>query len=162
MAADDRREKYAPVAGKAAMSDLEEARIDTVRRHMALEITHDWDGVIATFAHPRYEMHGGGQVFDGEEAVRNYFAASRTPFPDQGNEIIAIAAAGDTVLVEFWLTGTHTGPLRVGARTIEPTGKSFRMCMAASFEFEPGSDKIICERPYFDQGAVLRELGISA
>lgn len=144
------------------MSNLTEARLETVRRHMALEITHDWDGVIATFKHPRYEMHGGGQVFDGEQAVRGYFAASRTPFPDQGNEIIALAADGDTVLVEFWLTGTHSGPLTLGGRTIPPTGKSFRIRIAASFEFEPGSDKIICERPYFDQGAVLRALGIDA
>jgi hypothetical protein len=33
--------------------------------------------------------------------------------------------------------------------------------MAATFEFAPDSDKIICERPYFDQGAVLRALGLS-
>ena len=143
------------------MTDLAAARIETVRRHMALEIVHDWDGVIATFAHPRYEMHGGGQVFDGEAAVRAYFAASRIPFPDQGNEIIAIAANGDTVLVEFWLTGTHLGPLHVGGRTIEPTGRRFRVRMCASFEFEPGGDRIVCERPYFDQGAVLRALGIA-
>lgn len=143
------------------MSELAAARIKTVRDHMALEVTHDWDGVIATFAHPRYEMYGGGQVFDGEAAVRSYFAASRTPFPDQGNDVIAIAHADDTVLVEFWLTGTHTGPLKIGPRTIEPTGKSFRIRIAASFEFEPGTDKIICERPYFDQGAVLRALGIA-
>lgn len=143
------------------MPDLTAARLKTVRDHMALEVTHDWDGVIATFKHPRYEMHGGGQVFDGEAAVRGYFAASRTPFPDQGNEIIALAADGDTVLVEFWLTGTHLGPLRVGGRTVEPTGKSFRVRIAASFEFEPRTDKIICERPYFDQGAVLRALGLA-
>lgn len=143
------------------MTDLAEARLKTVRDHMHLETVHDWDGVIATFEHPRYEMHGGGQVFDGETAVRGYFAASRTPFPDQGNEIIAIAHADNTVLVEFWLTGTHTGPLRVGSRTIEPTGKSFRVRLAASFEFAPGSDKIVCERPYFDTGMVLRALGIA-
>lgn len=143
------------------MTDLAAARLKTVRDHMALEVTHDWDAVIATFAHPRYEMHGGGQVFDGEQAVRNYFAASRVPFPDQGNEIIAIAHDGDTVLVEFWLTGTHLGPLQVGGRTIQPTGKSFRVRIAASFEFAPSSDKIICERPYFDQGVVLRALGLA-
>lgn len=143
------------------MDELIAARLKTVREHMALEVTHDWDGVIATFAHPRYEMHGGGQVFDGEAAVRGYFAASRTPFPDQGNEVIAMAADGDTVLVEFWLTGTHSGPLRLGGRTIEPTGKSFRVRMAASFEFAPGTDKIVCERPYFDQGAVPRALGLA-
>src|SRR5690349_15487183 len=138
------------------MKSLDERRIETVKRHMALEITHDWDAVIATFEHPRYEMYGSSAVFDGEAAVRGYFAASRTPFPDQGNEIIAIAAADDTVLVEFWLTGTHLGPLRIGDRTIPPTGRKFRVRMAATFEFKPGSDKIVCERPYFDQSAVLK------
>jgi len=142
------------------MDDLAERRIQTVRDHMRLECEHDWDGVIATFQHPRYEMYGSGTVFDGEEAVRGYFAASRTPFPDQGNEIIAISAGGDSVLVEFWLTGTHQGPIRRGPETIAPTGRKFRVRMMASFEFAPGTDKIVCERPYFDQGAVGRALGL--
>jgi predicted ester cyclase len=140
---------------------LEAARIQIVRDHMALEIVHDWDAVIATFAHPRYELYGTGTVFDGEDAVRGYFAQSRVPFPDQGNEVIAIGAAGDdVVLVEFWLTGTHLGPLKVGGQVIEPTGKSFRVRMAASFEFEAGTDKIICERPYFNEAMIARQLGI--
>ena len=69
----------------------------------------------------------------------------RDSFPDQANEIIAIAAdaATDTVLVEFWLTGTHLGPLKLGPRTVEPTGKAFRIRMAASFAFAPGSDRIV-------------------
>ncbi len=144
------------------MNDLDERRIETVRRHMALEITHDWDGVLATFEHPRYELLGPGTVFDGEAAVRSYFASSREPFPDQANEVIAIAAdaATNTVLVEFWLTGTHLGPLKLGLRTIAPTGKAFRIRMAASFEFAPGSDKIVCERPYFDQQAIWAQLGV--
>lgn len=142
--------------------DLAARRIETVKRHMALEITHEWDAVIATFdGHPRYEMYGTGQVFDGEPAVRAYFAASRTPFPDQGNEIISIAHGGETVLVEFWLTGTHSGPLKIGDRTIPPTGRPFRVRMAATFEFPPGSDRILCERPYFDQMAVLKALQIA-
>ena len=145
------------------MDDLNERRIAMVREHMALEITHDWDAVIATFAHPRYELLGPGLVFDGEEAVRRYFALSRTPFPDQANEVIAIAAdaAGDSVLVELWLTGTHTGPLQVGDTVHQPTGKAFRVRMAASFEFAPGSDKIVAERPYYDSGAVLRALELT-
>ena len=143
------------------MDDLAAARVQTVRDHMALECACDWDAVIATFAHPRYEMYGSGAVFDGEQAVRAYFKASRTPFPDQGNEIIAIAHDGDTVLVEFWLTGTHLGPLKAGGVVHPPSGKTFRVRMAASFEFAPGSDKIVCERPYFDQGAVLRALDLA-
>ncbi|RYF65904.1 MAG: nuclear transport factor 2 family protein, partial [Comamonadaceae bacterium] len=137
---------------------LQAARIRTVRDHMALECTHDWDGVIATFAHPRYEMHGSGVVFDGEEAVRGYFDSSRTPFPDLANEVIAIAADLDTVLVEFWLSGTHLGPLHGDRQVFEATGRTFRIRMAATFEFAPGSDKIICERPYSAPDAKLRAL----
>jgi len=143
------------------MDALAARRIKNVRDHMALECVQDWDAVIATFEHPRYELYGSGQVFDGEAAVRRYFAQSRTPFPDQGNEIISIAAGDDeTVHVEFWLTGTHLGPLRLGSRLVEPTGRKFRVRMAATFEFAPGSDRIVCERPYFDRGAVVRALGI--
>lgn len=144
------------------MTDLAERRLQTVRDHMALEITHDWDAVIETFEHPRYELYGSGQIFDGEEQVRKYFAMSRIPFPDQGNEIIALAHDDETniVFVEFWLTGTHLGPLKVKGKTIEPTGRKFKVRMAGTFEFAPDSDKIICERPYYDTGAVLRALNL--
>ena len=139
---------------------LQERRLQVVRDHMRLEIEHDWDGVLATFEHPHYDINDGAAVFDGEAQVRRYFAASRTPFPDQGNEVIAIAAEGDRVLVEFWLTGTHLGPLRRGDRIIAPTGRTFRVRMMASFEFKPGSDRIVCERPYIDSGAIDRALGL--
>jgi hypothetical protein len=139
---------------------LNAARIKTVRDHMALECEHDWDAVIATFQHPRYEMHGSGTVFDGETDVRGYFSDSRIPFPDLANEIIAIAAADDTVLVEFWLSGTHRGPLKANGKTFEATGRTFRVRMAATFEFAPGSDKIVCERPYSAPDAKLRALGL--
>jgi predicted ester cyclase len=143
------------------MDDLQERRIAVVREHMHLETVHDWDGVLATFAEPHYDINDGGAVFVGEAAVRRYFELSRIPFPDQGNEIVAIAAEGDTVLVEFVLTGTHLGPLKRGERIIEPTGRTFRIRMAASFEFAPGSDKIVCERPYIDPTSIDRALGIS-
>ncbi|SPA52149.1 conserved hypothetical protein [Cupriavidus taiwanensis] len=139
---------------------LNAARIQTVRDHMALECTHEWDAVIDTFAHPRYEMHATGTVFDGEEEVRGYFDSSRAAFPDLANEIIAIAAADDTVLVEFWLSGTHLGDLKANGKVFAPTGRKFRVRMAATFEFAPNSDKIICERPYSATDAKLRALGL--
>jgi hypothetical protein len=55
------------------MDHLTAARIQTVRDHMRLECERDWDGVIATFAHPRYELYGAGTAFDGQAAVRAYF-----------------------------------------------------------------------------------------
>ena len=142
------------------MEPLAASRIQTVRDHMRLECEGDWDGVISTFGHPRYELYGTGTVFDGEEAVRGYVAASRVPFPDQANEIIAIGASGDCVLVEFWLTGTHLGPLQTPSGVAEPTGKSFRVKMMATFEFAPRSAKIVSERPYINAMAINRALGL--
>ena len=142
---------------------LTAARLKTVRDHMALECQHDWDAVIDTFQHPRYEMHGSGAIYDGEEQVRGYFDESRSTFPDLTNEIIAIGAddASDTVLVEFWLRGTHLGVLRVNGKDYAPTGRKFENRMSATFEFAPGTDKIICERPYSSSDARLRALGLA-
>jgi len=142
-------------------SALAAARDKTIRDHMALEITHDWDAVIATFEHPRYELIGSGAAFDGEEAVRHYFKASRTPFPDQSNEIIALRQSEDAIVAEFWLIGTHLGPLKTPQGEIAPTGNAFRVQMCAVFEFATGTDKIVCERVYFDQASILRQLGLA-
>lgn len=140
------------------MSDLADQRIAVVRKHMASEITHDWDTTLATFDHPRYELFGQGQVFDGRDAVLNYFINSRRAFPDQANEPILVRAMDDAVLAEFWLTGTHQGPIPTPQGELAPTGKKIRVRMAAVFEFAPGSARIVCERVYFDSAAILRQL----
>jgi len=142
------------------MDDLSNARLQAVRVHMHREVTQDWDGVIATFAQPRYELWGSGAVIDGEAAVRAYLLAAHTAFPDQSGEIIALACGGDSVLAEFWLTGTHLGPLQVGDRLVPATGKTFRVRLVATFEFAPGGDKIVCERVYSDADAIPRALGL--
>ena len=141
---------------------LRNARLKTVRDHMALECVQDWDAVIDTFEHPRYEMYGNGVVFDGEEEVRGYLTSSRQAFPDQSNEIISIAADDEknTVLVEFYLLGTHLGDFTVRGTTYPATGRKFKVRMAATFEFAPGSSKIICERPYTSGDLKLMQLGL--
>jgi predicted ester cyclase len=131
---------------------LRQHREAVVRRHMESENVHDFDTTIATFRHPRYELIPTGQVHDGEAAVREYFRASRAAFPDQRNELIALHHADDAVIAEFWLLGTHRGPL-LG---MEPTGRTFRCRMAACFLFD-GPD-LVCERVYFDTATILRQL----
>jgi predicted ester cyclase len=92
------------------------------------------------------------QVHDGEAAVREYFRTTRSAFPDQRNELIALYHCDEGVAVEFWLLGTHRGPL-LG---IEPTGRSFRCRVAAFFLFD--GERIVCERVYFDTATILRQL----
>jgi predicted ester cyclase len=135
---------------------LRDRRAAVVLEHMDSENRHDFDATMATFAHPRYELIATGQVHDGADEVRAYFAASRGAFPDQRNELLELRHTDDGVLVEFDLLGTHEGPLG----PFEPTGKAFRCRMAALFLFEPSGTGIVCERVWFDQGTILRQLGL--
>jgi len=91
-------------------------------------------------------------VHDGEAAVRAYFRESRTAFPDQRNELIMLHHADDAVVAEFWLLGTHRGPLM----GIEPTGREFKCRMAAIFQFQ--GERLVCERVYFDSATIVRQL----
>lgn len=141
------------------MSDIEtaalrNARDAVIREHMESENRLDFDATIATFEHPRYELVATGQVFDGEEEVRRYYASSRSSFPDQRNEVHAIRHTDDAVFVELDLLGTHLGEFAGAAAT----GRAFRCRMAAVFEF--AGDRIVCERVYFDSATILRQLDL--
>jgi steroid delta-isomerase-like uncharacterized protein len=131
---------------------LRARREQIVREHMDAENRLDFDAALATFAHPRYELVGLGRVIDGSEAVAEYFVTSRTPFPDQRNELIALHHTDDAVVVEFWLLGTHLGPLG----DLAPTGRAFRVQMAAFFVFD--GDGLVCERVYFNPGDILAQI----
>jgi len=108
----------------------------------------------ASVVSPPHEIIPTGDVWDGEEAVREYFAESRAAFPDQRNEIIQLHHMDDGVAAEFILRGTHEGDLR----GMPPTGKKFECRMIALFLFEPDSDRIVCERVYFDRATILAQL----
>ncbi len=135
-------------------SGLREKRERLVREHMESENQHDFELTIDTFEHPRYEIVPTGDVFDGPDEVRDYFDASRTAFPDQRNELIALHHTDDGVIVEFTLRGTHEGPLR----GIPPTGKEFSCRCTSFFLFE--GEQLVCERVYFDSTTILGQLGL--
>ena len=135
-------------------NEVRAAREAIVREHMDSENRQDFEATMATFSHPRYELIATGEVHDGEDAVRAYYASSRAAFGDQRNEVIAIHHADAGVFVEFDLLGTHTGAL-LG---IPATGREFRCRMVALFQLD--GDRIDCERVYFDSGTILHQLGL--
>jgi steroid delta-isomerase-like uncharacterized protein len=139
----------------APPSDLRERRERIVREHMESENRHRFDVTMATFHHPRYELVATGEVHDGEAEVDAYFRETRAAFPDQRNELIALHHADDAVITEFWLRGTHDGPLR----GLPPTGRAFECRMTAFFVFE--EDRLLGERVYFDQATIMRQLGVA-
>jgi steroid delta-isomerase-like uncharacterized protein len=135
--------------------DLRRRREELVTRHMESENRHEYEATIETFDQPRYELIGTGDVYDGPEEVARYFEETRTAFPDQRNELIALHHADDAVIVEANLYGTHDGPFR----GLPATGRKFEMRFCAIFVFE--EDRLVCERVYFDANTVLRQLGIA-
>jgi steroid delta-isomerase-like uncharacterized protein len=134
---------------------LRRKRESIVREHMDSENRHEFDATLDTFHHPRYELIGTGEVYDGPEEVTRYYEDTRRAFPDQRNELLALHHADDAVLVEAVVRGTHNGPLR----SLPPTGRRFELPILAMFVFE--DDKLVCERVYFDQSTVMRQLGIA-
>jgi predicted ester cyclase len=133
--------------------DVRKARQELVLDHFRDEVRQEWDDALSTFPHPHYELIPTMTVHDGDAAVRGYYHDSRVAFPDQDHEIIALRHSDDAVIVEFWLLGTHLGPL--GA--IPPTGNRFRARMTAYFIFDD-SETLVCERVYFDSLTMLKQL----
>lgn len=121
--------------------------------HFHDEVEQQWDAVLSSFPHPRYEIVATQTVHDSDRAVRGYYEETRTAFPDQRHEMIALRHADDAVITEFYLLGTHLGPLG----PVPPTGGSFKVRMTAYFVFR-GEDELVCERIYFDQLSLIRQL----
>ena len=129
------------------------ARRETiVREHMADEIDHAWDKVLATFPHPHYEIIATGAVHDGRPDVERYYKSSRLTFPDQRNTLLSLRHVDDGIVVEFILEGTQLGPLG----PLPPTGRPFSCQMAAFFLFE--GETLVCERIYSDTLSIVRQL----
>jgi steroid delta-isomerase-like uncharacterized protein len=134
---------------------LRRKREAIVREHMDSENRHQFDDTLATFHHPRYELVPNGEVYDGPEEVMAYFDQTRRAFPDQRNELVALHHADDAVLVEALIRGTHSGPYG----SVPPTGRSFELPILSIFVFD--DERLLCERVYFDQNTVLRQLGLA-
>jgi len=123
-----------------------------VRDHFEDEVAQEWDDVLATFPHPRYEIIATGVEHDGYDEVLQYYVDTRNAFPDQRHELIELRHSDDAVITEFYLMGTHLGPF--GA--IPATGNEFKVRMTAYFIFE--GDELVCERIYFDVLTMLKQL----
>jgi steroid delta-isomerase-like uncharacterized protein len=134
---------------------LRERREYVVREHAEAENRADFDAVLATFHHPRYELVALDEVHDGAEEVMAYLKEQQRAFPDGRNEILELHHSDDVVVIDAVLRGTHTGPYR----GLPPTGRRFELPFLSIFAFE--EDRLVCERVFFDANTILRQLGIA-
>ena len=124
-----------------------------VNEHIEAEaVRHDVAATVRTFKHPRYEVPALGAVADGAEAVTEFLGALLSAFPDFHIEKTAVHHADDAVIVECRLGGTQRGEWA----GIKPRGNKMEVSAALFFLFD--GEEMICERPYFDEATVARQL----
>ena len=119
----------------------------------------DIDRLVALVT-PDCDWVDAGMQIQGPDQLRAYMQAFYTAFPDFRLAIRHSVESGDTVAAETRFTGTHTGPLRLPSGEVPPTGRSVELKVAEFFELRNG--KVQRMRAYFDQGAVMREFGLTA
>ena len=131
-------------------------RMSTVREHIRLENAHDLAALMDTFGSAAsYDDEPWDEHHIGREAVRSFYEELLRVLPDLHIEVRKEHAAGDAVIIECVIRGTHEGTWR----DLRPTGRrlEFPVCGVYSFS-EDG--KLAGERIYYDRGTILRQLGI--
>jgi ketosteroid isomerase-like protein len=79
-------------------------------------------------------------------------------FPDMHRELHTFYVAGDVVIVQLALQGTHLGPLELPSGTVPPTGK--RMDAPCCDVFELVDGKIKRFDCYAEGGVIAKQLGL--
>ncbi len=96
----------------------------------------------------------------GKEAAKAYFAQTHGSFPGLQVNPSKIVADGDTVVVEYTVTGTNKGPTHMPTgETIPPTNKTITI---ASLDISTldANGKVKSLHQYFDVAGALQQLGL--
>ena len=102
----------------------------------------------------QYTYTGGdGQTQRGPEAGMAVGQMFATAFPDGRIDLRQIHTAGDTAIVEFTGSGTHSGDLM----GVAPTGRRISIPVITVLTVRGG--RIVSEREYMDMAHMMRQLG---
>jgi ketosteroid isomerase-like protein len=139
--------------GIIGMSDAQEV----VDRLKAAYDRHDLDGITRCYDPQGVSVSPGG-IAEGEDQIASYHAMFLEAFPDAMLTPWSEIVCGDTSIMEFTVTGTHTGPYLIpGGEVVEATGRPIVMRGCSVFTVENG--RITAHRFYFDQLELVSQLG---
>jgi carboxymethylenebutenolidase len=132
--------------------------------HLAGEFTtKDVEATLATMTEDasvdHVPVHTGGR---GKEALRAFYRDNFIPsWPDDTEQIPTNRVVGVNQLVDEIRTRfTHDRPMEWFVPGVAPTHKRVDIDIIVVVQFR--GDKICCERIYWDQATVLRQLGLLA
>jgi carboxymethylenebutenolidase len=130
--------------------------------HIAGEfVTKDVEATLATMVEDAYVNHmpvnTGGR---GKEALRAFYRDVFIPsWPDDLNMTLTNRVVGESQLVEeLRLRFTHSKRMDWFLPGVPPTSKPIDIDLVVVVQFR--GDKLMCERIYWDQATVLRQVGL--
>jgi ketosteroid isomerase-like protein len=98
----------------------------------------------------------------GKETIRQTNEQLFTTFPDFEFRDVKIAARGDTLAIEYIISGTFKGPLELGGRTVPPTGARVESRAATFYRLNSKGLASEGRNYYYDFAGFLRQLGLKA
>lgn len=99
----------------------------------------------------------GGMFLRGPDQVMEVVKVFWEALPDGKIVTENQYVAGDVVVAEGAVQGTHTGPFRAPTGEIPPTGNKVTLRFATVKQIKDG--KLVSERLYFDQLEFLQQIG---
>lgn len=130
--------------------------MELASRHDDAFNSHDADGRAAIEA-PDIELVMPGMTLRGHDEVMQVLRAFWEALPDATITAEEQLAAGDVVVAEGTLAGTHNGTFRTPQGEIPRTGNPVTLRYAAIKRFK--DDRLVSEHLYFDQLEFLQQLG---
>lgn len=135
-----------------------EARAATLVRALRASIEGDSGAVAALYTDDVKAWAPALSASSAGELAAEYERRDDT-FSDIQLQVLPLDVGGDFACVEWTVTMTHSGPLTLrDGVVVEPTGLSVTLNGATVAEF--AGDRICSFRQYWDEFAVLEQLGL--
>jgi predicted ester cyclase len=132
--------------------------IELARRHDDAFNSQDADGRAAIEAPDIEFVMPGGVTIRGHEQVMQVVRAFWEALPDGKITADDQVVAGNVVVAEGTIDGTHSGNFRTPQGEIPRTGNLVSLRYAAVKRFK--GDRLVSEHLYFDQLEFLQQLGV--
>jgi steroid delta-isomerase-like uncharacterized protein len=133
--------------------------VDIARKFYEYWNAREFDGLAELVAEDgEIVLVGSDTRFRGPNGSLEFSRMWADGFPDGKVKIDRTVASGDTVVLEFTGTGTHTGTLRGPAGEIPATGRSVTLQLCDVHDIRDG--KIQRVGSYFDSASLLQQLGV--
>ena len=131
--------------------------VEAARRYDDAFNAHDADARVANLTPDTQATLPGGTKLSGPEQVVAIARSFWEALPDGKISSENVVAAGDKVVTEGALTGTHSGTFRSPQGDIPASGNLVTLRYVSVKQIR--DDKVAAERLYFDQLEFLQQIG---